>query len=96
MDFSTYTTLSHATIVSNVPRRVEALVGAVLAHGADPDAIGQLDPADLERREELRDLLARGLRDDGVARDGILLGGEEGGIGGGLVGDGAAALGGLF
>lgn len=44
--------------MGNVPRRMEALVRAVLAHGTDPNTVRQRDATDLERREQLRDRLA--------------------------------------
>ena len=51
----TYTALGDTTVVGSVPHGLEALVGAVLAHGAHPDAVLQLDAPDLERLEELGD-----------------------------------------
>ena len=52
-----YTALDDAAEVGAVPRRVEAFVGAVLAHGADHDAVLHGHAADLERSEELGDWL---------------------------------------
>lgn len=71
--------------MSDVPGRVETLMGAILAHGAHPDAVRHLNAPDLQRREELGDRIARRLRLDRAAGHRILLGGEEWNILGGLV-----------
>lgn len=77
---TTYTALSHATNVGDVPRRVEALVSAILAHGAHPDTVRQFHAADLEWREELGDWIAGWLGSSRTTSHRILLRGEERGI----------------
>jgi len=58
-----------------MPGGMETLVRAVLAHGADHDAVLHLDAADLERGEQLRHGLAVGLRRHGRSRRRLLRGG---------------------
>jgi len=58
MLLSTYPSLCQTTIVCEMPRGLEALVSAVLAHGTDPDAVLHGKAADLDRSEELRYRLA--------------------------------------
>ena len=62
--------------MSVVPGRLEALVGAVLAHGANPDAVGQLDATDLNGSEELGERAALGALQTST-RGGVLRGNEE-------------------
>lgn len=50
--------MQHATIVGVVPHGMETIDCAVLAHGAHEDAVGHLDAADAERREDLGDGLS--------------------------------------
>lgn len=62
----TYPSLSHATIVGDMPRRMEALVCTILTHGADPDTVWYFDATDFDRREKFRDRVA-GCLDSGSA-----------------------------
>ena len=73
---ATHTTLEHATVVSGMPRSVETLMCAVLAHGAHPDAIRQFNAPYLQRLKELRDGSAIA-RAQGCSSRGILRGSEE-------------------
>lgn len=62
----THPALSHATIVGNMPRRMEALVCTILTHGTDPDTVWHFNATDLDRREEFGDRIA-GCLDSGRA-----------------------------
>ena len=74
----TYASQEHAAEVGSVPWGVEALVGAVLAHWAHPDAVLEFYAADLERGEELGDGLVVWLGVDGCARGWLLRRGPVG------------------
>lgn len=73
---ATHTTLEHAAVVGGMPRSMETLMCAVLAHRAHPDAVRQLDAPDLERLKEFWDGTAIGGTQCSSSR-GILSGSEE-------------------
>ncbi len=91
----TYTALDDAANMSDVPRRVEALVRAVLAHWAHPNAVRESHSANLEGTEKLGDGLAISTGSCSARRR-ILLGGVEGHSLGGDIADGLLALLGLI
>lgn len=59
-----------------MPGRLETLLGAVLAHGADPDAVGHLDSSDPERGEEFGEGIVGAAQSS--SRSSLLLRAEEG------------------